>query len=626
MRPPGCDRRAQVAATLAAILLLGAGLASARDAAGLVVEDPHFGEVLFYFYQQNDFDALTHLMAAQASGRVSKHEVEAELLRGGLNLAYGQHRDAGKIFNRLLADVSDPLVRNRAWFYLGKVRFQRARYGEAEAALRQVQGNLPPALEAEYVLLLAQSLMAQSRFAEATVVLDGWKGAADWTAYTRFNLGVAQVRNEQLEAGARALNRVGRMSARTPELASLRDKANLALGYARLQAGEADQARAVLQRVRLQGPFSNKALLGVGWADALQDNYRRALVPWLELGDRDLLDGAVQESLLAVPYAFGRLDAHGSAVDHYLTALDAFGTELSRLDVAITRARDGELVPALLRADDPEIGRWYWQLEDVPDSEDGRYLYQLVADHAFQDGLRNYRDLLGLHEHLQEWQDKLAAFEDMVDTRAEAYAERLPPVAARMQNVNLATLRARRDAVAEQLTQIRASRDVVGLANRDERAQWELLAELERSPAWSHPDAAEAREKQRVLKGLLSWELDADYRFRSWQQGHELATLDEALLESDRGMQEVYATRDQIPGHLADYRARIVALQPRLNVMQDTVLAVLGGQQKRLQLYAVNELEAQKERLLTYRVQARFALATIYDRADAQFADRVHAR
>jgi hypothetical protein len=37
-----------------------------------------------------------------------------------------------------------------------------------------------------------------------------------------------------------------------------------------------------------------------------------------------------------------------------------------------------------------------------------------------------------------------------------------------------------------------------------------------------------------------------------------------------------------------------------------------------LQFLAIAELEAQKERLHTYQVQARFALATIYDQATAQ--------
>ena len=80
-------------------------------------------------------------------------------------------------------------------------------------------------------------------------------------------------------------------------MTSLRDKANLALGYAFLQDDQPLAAKPALQRVRLEGPFSNKALLGVGWADAELENYSRALVPWMALRGRNLLDSAVQESI-----------------------------------------------------------------------------------------------------------------------------------------------------------------------------------------------------------------------------------------------------------------------------------------------------------------------------------------
>ena len=39
-------------------------------------------------------------------------------------------------------------------------------------------------------------------------------------------------------------------------------------------------------------------MLGVGWADAEIDNYQRALVPWMELRGRNLLDPAVQRHIL----------------------------------------------------------------------------------------------------------------------------------------------------------------------------------------------------------------------------------------------------------------------------------------------------------------------------------------
>jgi hypothetical protein len=43
-----------------------------------------------------------------------------------------------------------------------------------------------------------------------------------------------------------------------------------------------------LQRIRLGGPFSNKALLGLGWADARLGNFQSALEHWMRLRERDL--------------------------------------------------------------------------------------------------------------------------------------------------------------------------------------------------------------------------------------------------------------------------------------------------------------------------------------------------
>lgn len=618
MRPGAGDRRAAVAAVLAAIAVLAGGpAAAAGDQPGIEVRDLYYGEVLFHFYQQQDFTALTHLLAARHSGRASHHDADSELLLGGLYLAYGQHDQASTIFTRLLDESVDPAVRDRAWFYLGKVRFQRSLFAPAEEAFRQVGDKLPRPLAAERGVLLAQSLMGQGRYDEAAAVLDDWKGPDDWTAYARYNLGVAYVREQRLEDGARELDRVGRMRASAEELLALRDKANLALGYAWLQAERPAEARLALERVQVNGPFSNKALLGAGWADALQGQYRRALGPWMELRDRDLLDSAVQESMLAVPYAFGRLEAHGSAVDHYVDALTAFDDEILRLDRAIVRARDGDLVPALLQSDDPDIGRWYWQLDGLPDSDDARYLYHIVADHQFQDGLRNYRDLQSLHRYLQEWQTRLDAFDDMIDTRAQAYAERVPVVDQQLNGMDLDAIHARRDALATQLAEIEATRDIAGLASELERSQWQLLIELEQSPAWSDPAAAEERERQRILKGLMQWNFDQDFNYRLWQQRRSLDELDTLLVAADAASSETRQARDGIPVELEEYRNRIAALRPRLAALQAQLGTALGEQQQNLQLRAARELEAQRERLGTYRVQARFALATIYDRANA---------
>jgi len=612
-----------VVVVAAAVLGLPAsGAVAAKPAqAGTEIRDLYYGEVLFHFYQQDEFTALTHLLVARQNGTVSHHAAEAELLLGGLYLSYGQHRQAGEIFDRLLDETADPAVRSRAWFYLGKVRYQRGLFAAAEQAFAEVDADLPGFLDAEYHMLLAQSLMGQDRYSDAAQVLDSWQGREDWLAYARYNLGVALVRMGRLEDGAGLLERVGELETRDAEILALRDQANLALGYSYLQSGQAGSARTALERVRLQGPFSNKALLGVGWADALQQDYRNALNPWLELQDRDLLDSAVQESLLAVPYAFSQLDADGSAAEFYLAALNQFDTEILRLDSAIRRTDAGELIPALLDKDETEIGRWHWQLQSVPASEDSRYLYHLVANHEFQNGLRNYRDLIALRDHLEKWRDKLGAFDDMVATGTQAYAQRMPQVEDGLAQIDLSALHARRDELATRLATIERSRDVVGLATKREADLWHELEILESSAAWDMNESAGARDKHRILKGVLLWDMERDYKFRLWQQRRSLTELDQALMLAESHQERIQAAGATVPERLQEFAHRIDGLEPRIDAMQGQITAALGRQGRSLQVLASRELNTQKERLATYRLQARFALATVYDHVSVATTD-----
>ncbi len=614
--------RAGAAALGCALLaLLGATRpAGAGDAlAPGPVRDLYYGEALFQFYQDDHFTALTHLLAARATGRVANHEAESELLLGGLYLHYGQLIRAEEIFNRLLTADVTPSVRDRAWFYLGKARYQRSLDDEALEAFARISGALPPSLAAELPMLKAQALMALGRFDAAAELLDGWKGPEGWLPYARYNLGVALVRLNRLADGARQLDRVGQSKPESDELLDLRDKANLALGYAYLQRSLDGQARPVLERVRLQGPFANKALLGVGWADAAASDYKGALTPWLELKDRDLLDSAVQEALLAIPYAYGQLAAHGSAAEGYQSALAAYDAEITRLDVAISAAGDanaeGGLVAALLKADDPGIGRWYWELPQLPDSDEGRYLYHLIADNRFQEGLRNVRDLAALSTHLQEWRDKLGAFEDMVSTRREAYARREPGFSTNLDGTDLPALTARRDRLAARVSAIEASRDVAGLATSEELDRWQRLAAVGADPLLAEPDAGELRERHRLLRGVLLWNMDSAYKYRLWEQQRHLRQLDTLLARAAGSRSGATLARRDTPAELDGFDARLAALAPRIEGMQRQIAAASGQQEQRLQALAIDTLRDQRDRLAAYRVQAQFALATIYDRA-----------
>lgn len=582
------------------------------------IRDLHYGDVLFYYYQDEDFEAITRLTAYEHWNLVPHHEDEAQLLLGGLYLSLGMHNEAGDRFESLLTKDVPTGVRNRAWFYLAQVWYARGYLDRAESALRKINGKLSPELEAEKEHLFANVLMHEGKFDEAIQVLTAWRGPQqDWTAYARFNLGVALVRENRLADADPLLTSVGSIYAERTEMLALKDRANLALGFAYIQANEPAKALVALERVRLNGPYSNKALLGTGWAHASQGDYQKALNPWLELRNRNLLDSAVQESYLAVPYAFAKLQANSQSAEYYESAVESFNSENTQLDTAIDRIRNGSMLHDLVSNETDTQQGWFWQLKNIPDAPESRYLYTVLAGHDFQEGLKNYRDLVFMGHTLDRWNDSMDAFGDMIDTREHAYAERLPRADALLTSGVNEKLQQRRNDLEQRLNTIESGQDVSALGSEDERRQWAQVQKLEAALASAphNEENAALRDRLRLVKGVLYFRLTDAFKARMWQQRRTVKDLDAALREAQTRWIRVERARKSVPTNTGEFATRVAALRERIEALQVRLASVEQKQNTYLADVAVAGLQAQKDRLSTYQVQARFALATMYDRA-----------
>ena len=598
---------------LLCVLSAPAAMAAADFAKPVVVEEPEYGEVLYYFYQEDYFPAIARLLAARQQG--SDHAEDAELLLGGMYLSYGHHLEAAAIFERLLADNVAPETRNRTWFFLARIWYQRGYLDKAQQALAKISGELPDNLRREALMLDAQVLIDAGEYDAAIEKLRNWEGRTEWASYARFNIGVALVRSGRVDEAALLLDELGSMNPFTDELAALRDKANVALGYALLQDGQPLAAKAPLQRVRLEGPFSNKALLGVGWADAEMEQYRRALVPWMELRGRDLLDSAVQESMLAIPYALAQLDSISQAADHYLNAIEAFYEEANRLDTAIERIETGAFFDAFIDNDPLDETGWYWRLEELPEGPEARYLMHVMATHKFQEGLKNYRDLNYLHRNLDAWQQNVDVYSAMLDTRKLKYERSLAYVQDALTKAAPEDLVARKLSFDNVLDSIEQSHDWLALATRSEVEMWNEITSLEDTPALRAeiPEADEVRDKINLLKGVLQWNLERDFRGRLTSVRRAQHETGEALVATQRSWRQIEETMRNEPERFAALSGRVEGLAPRIEGMKMRIGDALARQRAFLQDIAIGELQAQRDRLDVYTIQARFALAAIYD-------------
>jgi hypothetical protein len=160
--------------------------------------------------------------------------------------------------------------------------------------------------------------------------------------------------------------------------------------------------------------------------------------------------------------------------------------------------------------------------------------------------------------------------------------------------------------------------DAIALATSREKEQWRKVEQLEKMLAnadQNDPLVQEQREKMRLIRGTLMWNFNASYKARLWRARKEVRELDVAYKEARRRSVLVGRAREDYPARTEEFARRVATLQPRIDGLSARLEATGQAQNRYLASIAVKELESQKQRLAAYSLQARYALASIYDKA-----------
>lgn len=465
-------------------------------------------------------DPFSLLTAAEHASRTAldggdQRDVQIALARAAA--ALGLLEDATTRYRRHLLPEVDPKLRNRLWFELAQAWEIRGDYAQAQAALDSIYGPVPAEYYGQRVPMDARLLLAQGRADDAATQLRQWLSHGHQDPFARFNLGVALVRSGLLKQGAGELDGVATMEAATDEERALRDKANLVLAFGYLEIGQGATARALFQRVRLDGPYSDKALLGLGWAELAPDGgaqertvtteikcredaarllpeglpvlrriprkscgparrfretdkfarkkgaeteverYKRALIPWLELGQRNPQALAVQEGLAMVPYAYSKIGAPRSASKYYQTAIAQLEPQRQQVERTIEQLDEAETGTGKgLPPSEAAAQAWLAQHVDLYSGVSAPYHEAVVEDERFQAVARHLQDLTVLRQSVLNNLQMLDTLKTRHDNQVAAYAQSgytAPAVLGQQDAVikangeRLANMRSRLDAV-----------------------------------------------------------------------------------------------------------------------------------------------------------------------------------
>ncbi len=592
------------------------------------LRDLYFGEA-FYLASQGDwFDAISRLDTELAQHRgvdeperdtLYYHVNQAQFAVGDFELSYRMHQRAGRAIKAVIEGKVEEPVRNEAIFRLARMYFQKDQPVNAQSALERIKGAIPANIHSDLVFLRTQILMANGRFTEAAVILKDLQDVKSLEGLCSYNLGIALIKAGKELEGRQYLDRTGQINSNDALVMAIKDKANLVLGSKLLKEKNYEVAKQVLDRVRMNGPFSNQALLGSGWADAFLGRFEKAMVPWSILVTREVTDAPAQEAMLAVPYAYGKLNVYSRAALMYGSALEKFGTEADKLGASIKSVHEGRFLQALLREELKQDADWVVKLRKLPQTPETYYLLELMASHDFQESLKNYLDLEQLRKRLETWERDLDAFKDIIEKRRAYYEPLLPAIDREFRRLD-SQMRLRleqRDRIAKRLKAMLVAPRPDYLATAKERIISEKITLLERKlTAGGTAVPSEVADRIKGLRGVLHWNIYTEYDHRFTEAHKHLRDLNSEVELLKRQYTAFVRTRQAATQSYEGYDDIIHRQALRIQASREKIGQLMARQGNMLETMAANELSRRLERIKEFQIKARFAMADSYDRAN----------
>jgi hypothetical protein len=578
------------------------------------VQDLRYGVVLYHFYQQSYFEALTESLVGEQRQDMPYHAQSAKLLRGGMSLSYGMGDEAAQIFSELLDNLGKDEEKNRAWYYLGKLHYIRNDKDAAAAAFAHIdQEELDPDLVDEFIYLSARLLLRADQQEAADEKIAELDERSPWIAYYHFNRGAKQTVAGNWEQGVETFALVENSELEDNEGRILQDRAHIASGFAYLGAGEYDQAIDDFTSVRLESPLVERAMLGFGWAEAQQNHFEKALSPWQALSKRSVLNSSVQESLLAIPFAYEKLEAPASALTQYLSAADVYAKELLTIREAIASYRDAPM-SEILSESTMLASDWITAQEYLPINKEAPYLAHLIAQDHFQSAISDHSDLRRMADYLEKSIQRFAALNGVLSLQKQVWQESLDNALREKYRERYEGLLSIKQQLQDKLTQAEQEGDGRRLVDPEEQVLWiraEQAAQRIKTLKAADYDVSEEEETLRLYRGLLAWRADEDFPVKQWEFKNQFSDVSELAEETRIKLEKIETL--SVDRFDSAFAQRMSVMERRINQQSQDVNRALAQSEERIRQLAVEELLQQDKRISFYLGQAKLAIARLYD-------------
>lgn len=512
--------------------------------------EPEFGQIYYDYHMGHHFSALNAVIQDKNKGLFTDDDAETESLLGDLYTEFGLPREADAALSRVQSQDIPSSTRNMPWLRYGKFLYQLGNDVATENYLRKPPANLTSYQESERRVILANVLIHKKSYREAISLLLDLPAQGAMASYGLYNLGVAYLQDGKFIQGIASLNNMILKAGNDDESLNLKDKAALAIAYRQLQAGNFQEARDSLLRVRLEGPYSNSALLTLAYSHYLNKEYELALPAALELQSRNPADPAVQEAFLLAARIYEDLGAKTKASSSYRIGALTLREQLTQLERTAIRVDDSNwpdvLAPMQVNSSEADP----LNLKPLPATNNAitaGLFSKLFASSAFNEGFKQYQQLDRINTLLNTRLRDITALQEVAQT-----------------------LEARQTALTENETKLKALREsYVVLVKKWQAVQ--LRAKRMGSNADAYTDAATQAETARLqqINKLMrkSGKLSLDSKQEQEMQDRLNRLKNLTMFEIARhaaSRDEIYQKLQESTEQLRDTKSRLATVETLL--------------------------------------------------------------
>ncbi len=603
----------------------------------IVLQDLAYGNILFEYYRGNILDALNAILVAQKRGLLTHHSQSARLLSGVIYLDLGMIARAKNIFDELLTedDLKSELL-SQLEFYLGKIHYRQSDYQEATFRLKRSVDFVEPDLKDDACIMLSNMALYRKDLESARQWLSLVRQDTRLVFFTRYNLGISFLREENIQQAAPLLNDIygltGEEDKRDYEksiekqyekdktINSLQDKARVALAYYYLSNKNYTTAREHFLKIRLSSLHSNKALLGMGWSYLNEGAYNKALSYWLELQKRDIRDIAVQESLLAVPFAYQKLSSMQSALDNYLLAAEKFQQQISFINQIMLEIDQSELIEKFIKKitdANAKFDEITVQDSQLLDDKFDYYLFELISQHQFNEKFKNYQKLGKLSTILSYWKEQLPLFDSILQTNQQRFEERIPKTESYLAEGSI--LKYKRELIDIKLNMLAVeyNQKLHVLANEQELKIISRINRVLKSLAKIPADKITNEQKLKInrAQGIMRWHMERNRPERLWDIKRQAVLIEEMLEEASVRKQALFNAREIAEGRFAGFKEGVSEGTQKLLALRNKIDLQAKNQEGELKALIKTVLARRRSVLENFLLQADLSVARMHEKS-----------